>query len=278
MKKKIRFGFSSCPNDTFIFYALANRKINTFDFDFDFIIADVEELNRMALQGDIDVTKISFNAYGKVAGSYILSNFGSALGENNGPLIISNNYESVKELEGKKIAVPGINTTANLLMTIAFPQLENKKEYLFSDIEYAILNGEVDAGLIIHETRFTYHQKGLKKVVDLGQWWEGNFNLPLPLGGICISRKLSADDIRLIDRIIGDSVDYAIKHPEETKPYIKKFAQETDDTVIENHISLYVNEYTHNIGELGKRSVKFLLERGAVAGFFKKPDLNIFVE
>ncbi len=276
--KKIKFGFSSCPNDTFIFYALVNKKIDTYGYDFDFVIADVEELNRMALEGETDVTKISYNAYGKVAGDYVLSNFGSALGKNNGPLIISKQYETINELRDKKIAVPGFNTTANLLMSIAFPELNNKKEYLFSDIEEAILQGETDAGLIIHETRFTYADKGLKKVVDLGEWWETEYNLPLPLGGICIKRNLPEETIKLIDDIIGKSVKYGLEHPEETKPYIKKYAQETEESVIENHIALYVNEYTAHIGEDGKKSVKFLLEQGAKYGFFDKVKMNIFVE
>ncbi len=275
--KKIKFGFSSCPNDTFIFYALANKKIDTYGYDFDFVIADVEELNKMALEGNVDVTKISFNAYGKVADNYILSHYGSALGKNNGPLIISKRYGTIDELKDKKIAVPGYNTTANLLMSIAFPQLTNKKEYLFSDIEDAILQDEADAGLIIHETRFTYAGRGLKKVVDLGEWWENNFHLPLPLGGICINRNLPAETVRLIDNIIGESVRYGLKHPEETKWYIKKYAQETGENVIESHIALYVNEYTAYIGEDGKKSVEFLLEQGTRFGFFDKVEKNIFV-
>ena len=276
--KKIKFGFSSCPNDTFIFYALVNNRIDTRGFDFEFVVADVEELNKLALKEDLDVTKISYSAYGRVMHNYILSNYGSALGKNNGPLIISAKYESLEALKGKVIAVPGENTTANLLMSIAFPFLDNKKEYLFSDIEDAILNNEVDAGLIIHETRFTYSKKGLKKIVDLGEWWENNYNLPLPLGGICIKREFSDNEIRTIDEIIGESVRYAFNNRVEVMPFVKKYAQESDNEIIKKHIELYVNEYTAYIGKEGRRSVSFLLTQASNLGFFNKGDFSIFVE
>lgn len=277
MNKKIRFGFSSCPNDTFIFYALVNGKIDTYGIEFDFVVEDVEDLNKMALRGEIDVTKISFNAYGKVADRYILSNFGSALGKNNGPLIIAKDKISIDDLPSKTVAIPGANTTANLLMSIALPEVKNKREYLFSDIEDAILSGEADAGLIIHETRFTYHKKGLLKILDLGEWWETEYNLPLPLGGICISRKFDRPVQMLLDKLIGDSVEYAFEHPAETMQFIKSYAQETSDKVILSHIDLYVNEFTREIGHLGKKSVEFLLQAGEKAGFFSNVPKNIFV-
>ena len=277
MNKKIRFGFSSCPNDTFIFYALVNGKIDTYGIEFDFVVEDVEDLNKKALGGEIDVTKISFNAYGKVADKYILSNYGSALGKNNGPLIIAKDKINIADLPSKTVAIPGANTTANLLMSIALPEVKNKREYLFSDIEDAILSGEVDAGLIIHETRFTYHKKGLVKILDLGEWWETEYNLPLPLGGICISREFDRPVQMLLDKLIGDSVEYAFEHPEETMQFIKSYAQETSDKVIFSHIDLYVNEFTREIGSLGKKSVEFLLQAGEKAGFFSNVPKDIFV-
>jgi len=277
MNKKIRFGFSSCPNDTFIFYALVNGKIDTYGIEFDFVVEDVEDLNKKALGGEIDVTKISFNAYGKVADKYILSNYGSALGKNNGPLIIAKDKINIADLPSKTVAIPGANTTANLLMSIALPEVKNKREYLFSDIEDAVLSGEVDAGLIIHETRFTYHKKGLVKILDLGEWWETEYNLPLPLGGICISREFDRPVQMLLDKLIGDSVEYAFEHPEETMQFIKSYAQETSDKVIFSHIDLYVNEFTREIGSLGKKSVEFLLQAGEKAGFFSNVPKDIFV-
>ncbi len=277
MNKKIRFGFSSCPNDTFIFYALVNGKIDTYGIEFDFVVEDVEDLNKKALGGEIDVTKISFNAYGKVADKYILSNYGSALGKNNGPLIIAKDKINIANLPSKTVAIPGANTTANLLMSIALPEVKNKREYLFSDIEDAILSGEVDAGLIIHETRFTYHKKGLVKILDLGEWWETEYNLPLPLGGICISREFDRPVQMLLDKLIGDSVEYAFEHPAETMQFIKSYAQETSDKVIFSHIDLYVNEFTREIGSLGKKSVEFLLQAGEKAGFFSNVPKDIFV-
>jgi 1,4-dihydroxy-6-naphthoate synthase len=277
MNNKIRFGFSSCPNDTYIFYALVNGKIDTYGLNFEFIIEDVEDLNKKALNGDIDVTKISFNAYGKVASNFVLSNYGSALGKNNGPLIIAKDRIKEEELPEKVVAIPGINTTANLLMSIALPEVKNKREYLFSDIEDAILSGEVDAGLIIHETRFTYHKKGLNKILDLGEWWESKYNLPLPLGGICISRKFDKPVQLLLDKLIGDSVEYAFEHPQETMDFIKSYAQEISDRVILSHINLYVNEFTKNIGHLGKKSVEFLLQAGKERGFFSDIPRDIFL-
>ena len=277
MNKKIRFGFSSCPNDTFIFYALVNGKIDTYGIEFDFVVEDVEDLNKKALGDEIDVTKISFNAYGKVADKYILSNYGSALGKNNGPLIIAKDKINIANLPSKTVAIPGANTTANLLMSIALPEVKNKREYLFSDIEDAILSGEVDAGLIIHETRFTYHKKGLVKILDLGEWWETEYNLPLPLGGICISREFDRPVQMLLDKLIGDSVEYAFEHPAETMQFIKSYAQETSDKVIFSHIDLYVNEFTREIGSLGKKSVEFLLQAGEKAGFFSNVPKDIFV-
>ncbi len=277
MKKKLRFGFSSCPNDTFIFYALVNNKIDTLGFDFDFIIKDVEELNNMAIANEIDITKISFNAYGKVSQRYVLSNHGSALGKNNGPLVIALQQFAIGELKNKKIAIPGVNTTANLLLSIAFPEVKDKKEYLFSDIEKAILSKEVDAGLIIHETRFTYMNKGLKKIMDLGEWWETQYKLPLPLGGICVSRNLPNEQVLAIDYLIGQSIEYAFENPQETYKFIKHYAQDTSDRVIRNHIDLYVNEFTRELGSLGKKSIRFLLESGKQQGFFSSLPDKLFV-
>lgn len=274
---KITFGFSTCPNDTFIFDALHNRKIDWQGLDFDFIMADIEELNQLALAEKIDVTKISYNTYGLVANNYILSNYGSALGKNNGPLIIAEKPDSISDFFDKKIGIPGEHTTANLLLSIAFPQIKNKTFYLFSDIENAILNHEIDAGLIIHETRFTYQNKGLVKIIDMGEWWENQWQLPLPLGGISIQRKIENEIISKINTLIQQSIEFAFTYPESTLPFIKHHAQAMDETVMRKHIELYVNEYTRNIGIVGKNAVIHLLKSATELSIFEPTNKPLFV-
>ncbi|MCD6367090.1 MAG: 1,4-dihydroxy-6-naphthoate synthase [Bacteroidales bacterium] len=275
---KIRFGFSTCPNDTFIFDALYNHKIDWQGLDFEFVLADVEELNGLALTGNIEVTKISYHSYGLVANNYILSNYGSALGKNNGPLLIAPQPFPLSELGEKIVAIPGKHTTANLLLSIGFPQVTKKKSLLFSDIEQAVLDGDVDAGLIIHESRFTYAAKGLQKIVDLGQWWETQWEMPLPLGGICISRRFGDTTIKTINNLIGESVDYAFRKPAETMDFVRRYAQEMNPEVMKKHIDLYVNEYTRNIGDTGKKSVEFLFRKAAEMNIFEPVNKSLFVK
>ena len=274
---KITFGFSTCPNDTFIFDALYNRKINWQGLDFEFVLADVEELNQMALSGKIDVTKISYHSYGLVANNYILSNYGSALGKNNGPLVIAKSAGSITDFFNKKVGIPGEHTTANLLLSIAFPQIKNKTPYLFSDIEDAILNREIDAGLIIHETRFTYQKKGLVKIIDMGEWWEKQWQLPLPLGGICIKREIEDDVISKINTLIQQSIEFGFANPVSSLPFIKHHAQAMEESVMRKHIELYVNEYTRNIGITGKKSVEHLLKNAAELSIFEATNKPLFV-
>ena len=191
--QKITLGFSTCPNDTFIFDAMIHHKIDTESLEFEVVLGDVEELNRKAMNNDLDITKISYNAFSKVANDYLILDAGSALGYKNGPLLISKRKIYQDEINDVKIAIPGFNTTANLLFSIAFSGAKNKKEYLFSDIEEAVLSNEVDAGLIIHENRFTYEKKGLKKIIDFGEYWEKETGLPIPLGGIIVKRNLDKE-------------------------------------------------------------------------------------
>jgi 1,4-dihydroxy-6-naphthoate synthase len=211
--QKITLGFSTCPNDTFIFDAMVHYKIDTEDLDFEVVLGDVEELNQKALKGALDVTKISYNAYAKVSDRYVILDAGSALGYKNGPLLISKQKIYENELHDVKIAIPGFNTTANLLLSVAFPEAKNKKEYLFSDIEEAVLSNETDAGLIIHENRFTYQKKGLKKIVDLGEYWEQETGLPIPLGGIVVSRALDKNLQEKINRVMKKSWLLPLKIP-----------------------------------------------------------------
>src|SRR3989339_541106 len=190
---RLTLGFSPCPNDTFIFDAMVHGRIDTEGIEFDYFLADVEELNRRAMTAEADITKISFHVYAYVAGNYLILDSGSALGHRNGPLLISKHPIRPHDLKEKKIAIPGKFTTANLLFSIAWPEAINKKEYLFSDIEKVLLEEEADAGIIIHETRFTYEKKGLVKIADLGEYWENLTGMPIPLGAIIIKRDIPGD-------------------------------------------------------------------------------------
>jgi 1,4-dihydroxy-6-naphthoate synthase len=191
---KLSLGFSPCPNDTFIFDAMVHGRIDTEGLEFDYFLADVEELNRKAFKGEVQITKMSYHAYAYAAHNYLILDSGSALGRKNGPLLISKREISTDELESARIAIPGKYTTANLLFSIAWPGAIKKTEYLFSDIEKALLNDEVDAGLIIHETRFTYQKRGLKKIADMGEYWEKLTGMPIPLGTIVINRSVRSEE------------------------------------------------------------------------------------
>ena len=259
--RKFTLGFSSCPNDTFIFDALVHHRIDTRGLDFDVVIKDIEELNELAIQRKIDFTKISFNAYGKISKDYILCDSGSALGKNNGPLLVSEKKYTISDLIEKVIAIPGENTTANLLLSIAFPELKNKQSYLFSDIEHAILEHKIDAGLIIHENRFTYEANGLLKIIDLGEWWEKTWGKPLPLGGICAKRSLSKDILITVNQLIKESILFAFKNKYVSLPFVKKYAQAMNENVMHNHINLYVNAFTLDLGTIGKDAIKFFYKK-----------------
>jgi len=251
----LKLGFSTCPNDTFIFDAMVHHRIDTEGLEFELILADVEELNKAAFDHLIDITKLSYHAYAYIVDNYVLLNSGSALGNNNGPLLISKHKIYPDEVKDISIAIPGKYTTANLLLSIAYPNVNNKKEYLFSDIEEAVLSNEVDAGLIIHENRFTYEQKGLKKIIDLGEFWETKTNLPIPLGGIVVNRKLPIEVQQKVNRVLRKSLEYAFENPNAGLPFIKQYSQEMDEEVMFKHIELYVNKYSLDLGETGKKAI-----------------------
>lgn len=206
---KLTLGFSPCPNDTFIFDAMVHGRIDTEGLEFEYFLADVEELNRRAFACRVDVTKISYHAYAWAAQNYLILNSGSALGFGNGPLVISKTLKDASGLKKAEIAIPGRYTTANLLFSIAWPEAKNKTEYLFSDIENAVVEGKADAGLLIHETRFTYQSKGLHKLADMGEYWEETTGLPIPLGAIVVNRTIPRDIARKVERIIRRSLEYA---------------------------------------------------------------------
>lgn len=262
MKQKLTLGFSPCPNDTFIFDAIVNGRIDLGDFELEVVLADVEELNRMAIAGKLDITKISYNAFAHVHYMYQLLNAGSALGNNCGPLLISKKSLSTDELKAATIAIPGKNTTANFLMSFAYPNASNKKEFLFSEIESAVLNDEVEAGVIIHENRFTYQEKGLVKIADLGEFWEQQTGFPIPLGGIAIHRRLKPTVRKQFDSLLRQSVQFAFDNPEASKEYVKCHSQEMDEHVMRSHINLYVNQFSLNLGEKGKAAIEKMYEVG----------------
>ena len=274
---KLTLGFSTCPNDTFIFDAAVHHKIDTEDIEFDLILGDVEELNQRAFKGEIDITKLSYHAYAYVANNYLILNSGSALGKNNGPLLISKRKIYPDEVNELKIAVPGKYTTANLLLGIAYPQATNKTPYLFSDIENAVSDGEVDAGLIIHENRFTYEDKGLKKIIDLGEFWETKTNMPIPLGGIVINRKHPKNLQLKISNIIKRSIEYAYENPQSSLNYIRQYAQEMNAEVMKKHIDLYVNEFSLDLGQEGKEAIKTLYSEAEKRNLIPKIPKVIFI-
>ncbi|MFI5451689.1 menaquinone biosynthesis family protein [Pedobacter sp. UC225_61] len=265
---KLTLGFSPCPNDTFIFDALIHDKIDTEGLTFDVSFDDVETLNQKAMHGELDITKLSFHAFAYVIEKYALLNAGSALGFGVGPLLIckNENFERINQqlkFENCQLttAIPGKYTTANFLLGVAYPQLTNKREMVFSEIENSLLNEEIDLGLIIHENRFTYQDKGLHKVVDLGTYWEKLTGCAIPLGGIVINRKLSLEIQQKVNRLIRKSVEYAFANPKSGIKFIRQHAQEMDEAVMYKHIELYVNKYSIDLGEEGKKAIDNLFEK-----------------
>jgi 1,4-dihydroxy-6-naphthoate synthase len=256
---------------------MIHHKIDTEGLDFEVVLGDVEELNQKALNNTLDVTKISYHAFSKIVKDYVLLDSGSALGYKNGPLLISKHKMYPDEVKDGKIAIPGFNTTANLLFSIAFPDSQNKTEYLFSDIEEAVLEGEVDAGLIIHENRFTYEKKGLKKIIDLGEYWEEKTSLPIPLGGIAVNRKLDKEIQFKINRVLKRSVEFAFENPKSAYPFIKQYAQEMDEDIMYKHIELYVNDFTKDLGADGRNAIKVLYEKAISLGVLPQMDQQIFL-
>jgi 1,4-dihydroxy-6-naphthoate synthase len=271
-------GFSPCPNDTFIFDAMVHGKIDTEGMAFNYVLADVEELNQKAFRGELDITKLSFHAFLHLAEKYVLLQSGAALGSNAGPLLISKTPVALPDLIGKRIGIPGINTTANLLLSLAAPQLSDKVEILFSDIEQAVSDGEIDAGLIIHESRFTYQQKGLFKVADLGEFWEEKTHSPIPLGGIVARRNFSGDTIHKIERVLKRSVEFAVANPGSSMPFVRANAREMDEAVMKKHIELYVNEYSVQLGPAGRKAVLRLFSEAIQAGLIPEDTAEPFPE
>jgi len=262
----LTLGFSPCPNDTFIFDALIHHKIDTEGLEFEVFYDDVETLNQKAMRGELDITKLSYHAFAYVADKYVLLDAGSALGFGVGPMLIckDNPEELFSSLESQisnlTIGIPGKYTTANFLLGLAFPNATNKLELVFSDIENALLEGRIDIGLIIHENRFTYQNKGLKKIIDLGDFWEKQTGCAIPLGGIVANRKLPFDVQHKINRVLRRSVEFAFANPKSGLEYIRSHAQEMSEDVMYKHIELYVNKYSLDLGVEGKKAIKLLFD------------------
>jgi 1,4-dihydroxy-6-naphthoate synthase len=276
----LSLGFSPCPNDCFIFDAIFNRRIDLEGLDFSVRLADVEALNRAAFGGEIDVTKLSYHAYAYCTSDYVLLDAGSALGRNCGPLLISKRQISNEEVAAGtlKIAIPGKYTTANFLLGLAYPGARDKTELVFSAIEAALLHDEYDAGLIIHENRFTFEAKGLKKIVDLGEFWEHETGAPIPLGGIVINRSLPDGIKHAVNRVVRRSVEYALAHRADSLPFVRAHAQEMSEDVMYRHIDLYVNGYSVDLGLEGRRAVELLFEKARATGIIPPVNHELFLQ
>ncbi|MBX2923577.1 MAG: 1,4-dihydroxy-6-naphthoate synthase [Chitinophagaceae bacterium] len=280
---KFTLGFSPCPNDTFIFDALVNKKTDTGNFEFDVVLEDVQTLNQWAIAGRLDISKISYGVLPLVLSHYKMLHSGGALGKGVGPLLISGNPADITvpgfDINDYTIAVPGVNTTAHLLFSQVFPQAKNKVFTIFHEIEDFLLNtrDQKTLGVIIHENRFTYQNKGLFKLADLGDYWEKQTGYPIPLGGIAVKKNISAGIQSDIDKLIQQSIQHAFKNYPVLPPYVKQHSQEMEESVMRQHIDLYVNDYSINIGDDGKEAVNEFLniyERNNPASSI---DRNVFI-
>ena len=271
-------GFSPCPNDCFIFDALVHKKIDTQGIDFSVIMEDVEALNNKAFKQELDITKLSYHAFIYLTHQYALLNSGSALGFNCGPLLVKDSKSKIQSIDTASIAIPGKYTTANFLLSLAFPNAKNKKELLFSDIEGAVLSHQVDAGLLIHENRFTYEQKGLEKIIDLGEFWDSLIHAPIPLGGIVVKRSIDVKLQKTIDSLIKQSVEFAFVNPESCMDFVKQHAQEMSEEVMKKHIALYVNDFSIDLGTVGKNAIQLLFDKAIETKLIEGVAPHIFVD
>ncbi len=276
--KQLKIAFSTCPNDTFIFYALVNGKLSNCPYKFDVHFGDIEELNNLAFENKFDIIKLSFNAFAFLQDRYYLLDTGSALGRNCGPLLVSKNFSSLDELQGRKIGFPGQFTTANYLFDF-FNQNSISKIFLrFDQIIPQILSGKIDAGVIIHESRFTYKDYNLISIADLGQWWEDSTSFPIPLGGIAVKKGISFEILKNIDYFLKKSIIYANSHYDEAVDFSKIYAKELDNKVIKSHIELYVNDMSYSLGKEGLDAIKFFIESGKTKNIFSMNNFKIVGE
>ena len=279
--QSLTLGYSPCPNDTFIFYAMIHGKVDTGGVKFREVLLDVETLNQMALKSKLDITKVSYHAFGHLRKKYTLLRAGGALGRGCGPLVIAKNAYTMDQLQGKKIAIPGRLTTACLLLQLFDSSFRHHASSLiempFHMIMESLVSRDVDAGLIIHESRFTYPSYGLREIIDLGSWWEDQTGLPIPLGGIISKHSLGDIMHKKVNEVIRRSIQYAFDHPSEPLKYIKEHSQELSDDVILQHIRLYVNDFSIDPGFEGERAVTELISRSEEAGIIPAVQGKIFL-
>lgn len=255
MQDTCHIGFSPCPNDTFIFDALVNGKIDTEGIDFNPVIEDVETLNKWAYRGKLEVSKVSFSTLLNVLDKYSILHAGSALGKGCGPLLVAKRNIKPEEINSCRIAIPGVHTTANMLLRFAFPEARQRFSVIFSDIENAVLQDKFDLGLIIHESRFTYAEKGLIKIMDLGEYWEQQTGLPIPLAGIAVRKDVPYERQQKVDRLIKKSLEYAFDQYPALSSFTTSHAQEMEEAVMRKHIELYVNDFSLDLGNAGKSAI-----------------------
>ena len=275
MPPLLSLGISPCPNDTFIFDALVHKRI-PLPCDFDLFMADVEDLNTKARSGHLDITKLSLAALVQVLDAYWILDAGAALGRGCGPLVVSNKTLTPEELSTASIAIPGQMTTANALLTLTDSFAGPRKEMIFDAVIPAVANGETDIGVIIHEGRFTYAAHGLQLVLDLGAWWEKKTGLPLPLGVIAVRRDLGRQTALAVEDTIRRSLLHARSHPEDSKAFTCAHAQEMDPAVMAEHIGMFVNDYSIDLGLEGRRAIRIFLDAAAKAANITLPALPLF--
>lgn len=276
INKKLSLAYSTCPNDTFLFNALAHNLIDLKGLSYSINLDDVETLNQKASKQIFDISKLSFAAIGQFQDTYGLLRTGAALGRGCGPLLIAKPGYKAKNIKKVQIAVPGLQTTASMLVGLWLGKKADLVPMTFDKIMPAVLSGKYDFGVIIHESRFTYKEYGLECVIDLGKWWEEETSLPIPLGGIAIKRNLAKDIIKQVEQSIGESVIYAFNHKDAGKKYIKQHAQEMADDVIDKHIDLYVNDFTKFLGNDGEKAVEYLFEMARQKGVMAKSNKALF--
>jgi len=276
MQQPLTLGFSPCPNDTFMFYPLVHALVDTGGLSYQERLEDVETLNLLALKGELDVTKVSYHALGHIRDEYALLRSGSALGRGCGPLLVAAKEIDPRDMQYMTIAVPGRCTTAMLLLRLFDPRLSNFLVMPFNEIMDAVLDGRADAGVIIHESRFTFQGFGLRSLMDLGEWWERETGLPIPLGGIVARRSLGGETINAIEKALRAGVEYARTHPDEAAQYIREHAQEMSAEVCAAHIGLYVNDFSADLGDEGVRAIRCLMERAEQAGIIPASGMPLF--
>ena len=273
----LTLGFSPCPNDTFIFDAIIHNRIDTEGLTFEIVMEDVEALNHRALRHELAVTKLSYHAFAYLVDTYALLESGSALGRGVGPLLIAKSQAARSIINQSIVAIPGKYTTANFLFSLAYPEAQNKKEFVFNDIEGAVLRGDVTAGVIIHENRFTYQNHGLVKLMDLGEFWENTTHKPIPLGGIVVRRDLPIEVQQKMERVMRRSIQFAFAHPLASYDFVAQHAQEMDETVRQKHIDLYVNSFTMELGNDGRAAVEMLFEMANERSIIPRYTSKIFL-